>query len=63
MTLSERLDTLRELARDAWHGALRFPWRTTAITLRERFREDRLGVTASSLTFTTTISLVCQSHT
>ncbi len=58
MTLSERLDTLRELARDAWHAALRFPWRNTAITLRERFREDRLGITASSLTFTTTISLV-----
>jgi len=29
-----------------------------AITLRERFREDRLGLTASSLTFTTTIALV-----
>lgn len=58
MTLSERLDTLRELARDAWSAALRFPWRNTAITLRERFREDRLGITASSLTFTTTISLV-----
>jgi membrane protein len=27
-------------------------------TLRERFREDRLGLTASSLTFTTTIALV-----
>lgn len=36
----------------------RFPWRTTALTLRERFREDRLGSTAGSLTFTTTISLV-----
>ena len=36
----------------------RFPWRTTAMTLRERFREDRLGSTAGSLTFTTTISLV-----
>ncbi len=35
-----------------------FPWRTTALTLRERFREDRLGLTASSLTFTTTIALV-----
>jgi membrane protein len=35
-----------------------FPWRSTALTLRERFREDRLGLTASSLTFTTTISLV-----
>jgi membrane protein len=36
----------------------RFPWKTTAVTLRERFREDRLGITASSLTFTTTIALV-----
>lgn len=35
-----------------------FPWKNTAHTLRERFREDRLGVTASSLTFTTTIALV-----
>ncbi len=35
-----------------------FPWQTTALTLRERFREDRLGLTASSLTFTTTIALV-----
>ncbi|MFN4005432.1 MAG: YihY family inner membrane protein [Hylemonella sp.] len=35
-----------------------FPWRTTAATLRERFREDRLGLSASSLTFTTTIALV-----
>jgi membrane protein len=36
----------------------RFPWRSTALTLAERFREDRLGLTASSLTFTTTIALV-----
>jgi len=36
----------------------RFPWRSTAATLRERFREDRLGLTASSLTFTTTMALV-----
>jgi membrane protein len=36
----------------------RFPWKNTALTLRERFREDRLGLTASSLTFTTTIALV-----
>ena len=35
-----------------------FPWRNTALTLRERFREDRLGLSASSLTFTTTIALV-----
>lgn len=35
-----------------------FPWRVTAVTLRERFRDDRLGLSASSLTFTTTIALV-----
>lgn len=35
-----------------------FPWRETGRTLLERFREDRLGNTASSLTFTTIISLV-----
>ena len=35
-----------------------FPWKSTAFTLRERFREDRLGLTASSLTFTTVIALV-----
>ncbi len=47
----------------AWLKALQdtlavFPWRTTVLTLRERFREDHLGLTASSLTFTTTIALV-----
>lgn len=35
-----------------------FPWRTTSAMLRERFSEDRLGVTAASLTFTTLIALV-----
>ena len=55
MTISNRLKGhLSEFFRDA----LKFPWRTTALTLRERFREDRLGLTASSLTFTTLISLV-----
>jgi len=34
------------------------PWLHAIRTLRERFREDRLGLTASSLTFTTTIALV-----
>ncbi len=34
------------------------PWFHALITLRERFCEDRLGLTASSLTFTTTIALV-----
>ncbi|RZI74404.1 MAG: YihY family inner membrane protein [Variovorax sp.] len=42
-----------------WLGDVsRFPWRNTAAVLGERFREDRLGLTASSLTFTTTIALV-----
>lgn len=51
MSLSPRLQAfLTDLSR--------FPWKTTALTLRERFREDRLGLTASSLTFTTTIALV-----
>ena len=40
------------------HDIAVFPWRSTAHTLRERFRADRLGLTASSLTFTTTIALV-----
>jgi len=35
-----------------------WPWRDTLHTLAQRFREDRLGLTASSLTFTTLIALV-----
>lgn len=58
MTLNERWRQLQTLLQSLWQDTLNFPWRTTALTLRERFREDRLGVTASSLTFTTTISLV-----
>lgn len=34
------------------------PWRETLAALLQRFREDRLGVIAGSLTFTTTVSLV-----
>ncbi|MCD6078756.1 MAG: putative rane protein [Ramlibacter sp.] len=45
---------VRQLLADLAH----FPWLSTAQTLRERFREDRLGLSASSLTFTTTIALV-----
>ena len=58
MTLLEHRQQLETLLRTLWHDTLNFPWRNTATTLRERFREDRLGVTASSLTFTTTISMV-----
>lgn len=40
-------------------GVLRhWPWFDTLRTLRARFREDRLGLTAGSLTFTTLIALV-----
>lgn len=42
-----------------WLAALRaWPWFDTLRTLRQRFREDRLGLTAGSLTFTTLIALV-----
>ena len=51
MTLAQRLEIL-------FNSLSRFPWKSTALTLRERFREDRLGLTASSLTFTTIIALV-----
>ena len=50
-TVVRRLETL---VADLSH----FPWKNTAHTLHERFREDRLGVTASSLTFTTILALV-----
>ena len=45
---------LKNLAQNLAH----FPWQGTLLTLRDRFREDRMGLTASSLTFTTSIALV-----
>ena len=36
----------------------RWPWIDTLRTLRQRFREDRLGLSAGSLTFTTLFALV-----
>ncbi|MBN9410576.1 MAG: YihY family inner membrane protein [Burkholderiales bacterium] len=51
MTLAQRLQALL-------HDLSHFPWRTTAQTLRLRFHEDHLALTASSLTFTTTLALV-----
>ena len=35
-----------------------FPWRNTLATLHRRFAQDHLGLTASSLTFTTLLALV-----
>jgi membrane protein len=54
LELSEWRSRINELA----ETLQRWPWLDTARTLRERFREDRLGLTASSLTFTTLIALV-----
>lgn len=54
---SLRVPLRERLARFA-HTLSQWPWLETMRTLRLRFREDRLGLTASSLTFTTTIALV-----
>jgi membrane protein len=43
---------------DSLRALRTWPWFDTLRTLRVRFREDRLGITASSLTFTTLIALV-----
>ena len=49
-------------ARELW-GVLRdFPWGHTLAVFRERLREDHLSLSASSLTFTTTIALVAQTE-
>lgn len=56
--LTQNLSHWQQRLEALLHQLRRFPWKNTAHTLRERFREDRLGVTASSLTFTTTIALV-----
>jgi membrane protein len=41
-----------------WRTLRTWPWFDTWHTLRQRFAEDRLGLTAGSLTFTTMIGLV-----
>jgi membrane protein len=56
--LTERPAAWRARALATWRGLRRWPWLDTLRTLRQRFREDRLGLTAGSLTFTTTIALV-----
>lgn len=43
---------------ELWQTLQHWPWLETLRTLRERFREDRLGQAAGSLTFTTLMSLV-----
>ena len=59
MTSSELLRRpFREHLAHALDVLRHWPWFDTLRTLRLRFREDRLGLTASSLTFTTLIGLV-----
>ncbi|HET9821615.1 MAG TPA: YihY family inner membrane protein [Burkholderiaceae bacterium] len=58
MPISFALADLRTRAAELAQTLQTWPWLDTARTLRERFREDRLGLTASSLTFTTLITLV-----
>jgi membrane protein len=58
MALSTAPERWRLRAAELAQTLQRWPWLDTARTLRERFREDRLGLTASSLTFTTLIALV-----
>ncbi|NCT85377.1 MAG: YihY family inner membrane protein [Comamonadaceae bacterium] len=45
-------------ASDFFAELLAWPWLQTLHTFRQRFREEKLGLTAGSLTFTTLISLV-----
>jgi membrane protein len=56
--LSRRDGELGEQARRAMRALRSWPWFETLRTLHRRFREDRLGLTAGSLTFTTLIALV-----
>ncbi len=62
MTVPSDREPLLTRATRAWAELLQtlraWPWLDTLHTLRERFREDRLGQTAGSLTFTTLIALV-----
>ena len=50
--------TAAELARELPETLRRWPWQETLRVLARRFKEDRLGLTAGSLTFTTLIALV-----
>lgn len=54
---STQTSTGEEVSR-ALHALQDWPWLETVKVLRQRFREDRLGLTASSLTFTTIMALV-----
>ena len=53
-----KLEQLKSRAKAFVTDVTDFPVLPTAATLWERFQQDRLGLTASSLTFTTTLALV-----
>lgn len=53
-----KLERLKARASEFIDDVTDFPVLPTAATLWERFQQDRLGLTASSLTFTTTLALV-----
>lgn len=52
------MTNVRSLFNDFAGALARFPWRPAARTLGARLGEDRLALSAGSLTFTTTIALV-----
>ncbi|WP_236651176.1 YihY family inner membrane protein [Aquabacterium fontiphilum] len=58
MRVLSKLGRLQRQWREALAALQHWPWLRTLQTLQLRFREDRLGLTAGSLTFTTTIALV-----
>ena len=55
---SMNLDGLKKRLKTFVTDVTDFPVLPTAATLWQRFQQDRLGLTASSLTFTTTLALV-----
>jgi membrane protein len=50
--------SLRDHTELWWQEVSVFPWRQMGAVLAERFRDARLGVSASSLTFTTVLAMV-----
>ena len=57
-SLVERKASWALQARQLLNELRHWPWFDTLRTLRQRFKEDQLGLTADSLTFTTLIALV-----
>jgi len=54
----EHAPSLGDLTQETLETLRDWPWYETFRTLKQRFREDRLGLTAGSLTFTTMIAIV-----